>query len=357
MDRVDGLVAAASAVGIAAIRHQRAFAGARAAARVVRMWRRAGAADEREADGTRRRAPCAAGATRASASACWAPRARSARSTLDLIGRNPRPVRGRGADGQQQRRGAGRAGHAASGARSPCVADESGYGELKERLAGTGIEAAAGAAALIEAAVRPADCVMAGIIGAAGLRPTLAAVAQGRRVALANKECLVSAGEIFMEAVRSAGTELVPVDSEHSAVFQAIAGAGPGRHRAHRADGLGRAVPHLEPGAAGARHAGAGARASQLVDGAQDHHQLGDPDEQGPGADRGLSPVSRASRPSSRWSCIRNRSSMRWSAIATARCWRSWRAPTCARRLPLSLAWPARMAAPTKRIDLVELGT
>ena len=75
--------------------------------------------------------------------------------------------------------------------------------------------------------MRPADCVMAGIIGAAGLRPTLAAVAQGRRVALANKECLVSAGEIFMEAVREAGTELVPVDSEHSAAFQAIAGADP----------------------------------------------------------------------------------------------------------------------------------
>ena len=68
---------------------------------------------------------------------------------------------------------------------------------------------------------------MAGIIGAAGLRPTFAAVSQGRRVALANKECLVSAGEIFMGAVREAGTELVPVDSEHSAVFQAIAGADP----------------------------------------------------------------------------------------------------------------------------------
>jgi 1-deoxy-D-xylulose-5-phosphate reductoisomerase len=82
-------------------------------------------------------------------------------------------------------------------------------------------------AGLIEAAKRPADCVMAGIMGAAGLRPTLAAVSQGRRVALANKECLVSAGEIFMEAVRRAGTELIPVDSEHSAAFQAIAGSAP----------------------------------------------------------------------------------------------------------------------------------
>jgi 1-deoxy-D-xylulose-5-phosphate reductoisomerase len=68
---------------------------------------------------------------------------------------------------------------------------------------------------------------MAGISGAAGLRPTLAAVAQGRRVALANKECLVCAGVMFMEAVSKNGTELVPVDSEHSAVFQALAGAKP----------------------------------------------------------------------------------------------------------------------------------
>ena len=107
------------------------------------------------------------------------------------------------------------------------VADESRYGALKERLAGSGIEVAAGATGLLAAALRPADYVMAGIIGAAGLRPTLAAVSQGRRVALANKECLVLAGEIFMKAVRQAGTELVPVDSEHSAVFQSIAGADP----------------------------------------------------------------------------------------------------------------------------------
>jgi 1-deoxy-D-xylulose-5-phosphate reductoisomerase len=105
------------------------------------------------------------------------------------------------------------------------VADENSFKELRDKLAGSGIEVAAGAMALIDAARRPADCVMAAISGAAGLRPTLAAVSQGRRVALANKECLVCAGEIFMEAVRSAGAELVPVDSEHSAAFQAIAGS------------------------------------------------------------------------------------------------------------------------------------
>jgi 1-deoxy-D-xylulose-5-phosphate reductoisomerase len=107
------------------------------------------------------------------------------------------------------------------------VADDGSYRELKELLAGTEVEVAAGASGLIEAATREADCVMAGISGAAGLRPTLAAVAQGRRVGLANKECLVCAGEIFMAAVAESGTELLPVDSEHSAVFQALAGADP----------------------------------------------------------------------------------------------------------------------------------
>jgi 1-deoxy-D-xylulose-5-phosphate reductoisomerase len=107
------------------------------------------------------------------------------------------------------------------------IGDERLRGELDQRLAGSGIESAAGAEALVEAAVRPADCVMAAIVGAAGLKPTFAAARQGRRLALANKECLVSAGEVFMQTVHDAGTDLVPVDSEHSAAFQAIAGADP----------------------------------------------------------------------------------------------------------------------------------
>ena len=147
-------------------------------------------------------------------------------STLDLIGRNPHlfEVVALTAHSNVEALAELALRHRASLA---VVADDTCYGALKERLSGSGIEVAAGAAALVAAAVRPADCVMAGIIGAAGLRPTLAAVSQGRRVALANKECLVLAGEIFMKAVRQAGTELVPVDSEHSAVFQSIAGADP----------------------------------------------------------------------------------------------------------------------------------
>jgi 1-deoxy-D-xylulose-5-phosphate reductoisomerase len=94
-------------------------------------------------------------------------------------------------------------------------------------LAGTGIEAAAGPAALIEAAGRPADCVLAAIMGIAGLEPTLAAVAQGRRVALANKECLVAAGDLFMASAKAHGADVLPVDSEHSGVHQALVGAAP----------------------------------------------------------------------------------------------------------------------------------
>ncbi len=100
------------------------------------------------------------------------------------------------------------------------IADPDAYEALKEGLADTGVAAAAGPGALIEAAERPADLIMAAIVGAAGLKPTLAAVAQSSVVALANKECLVCAGSIFMDAVRAHGTTLLPVDSEHSAIFQ-----------------------------------------------------------------------------------------------------------------------------------------
>ena len=100
------------------------------------------------------------------------------------------------------------------------VADPDSYDELKEALAGTGIEAAAGAAAVIKAASRPADLVMLAIVGAAGFEPTLAAARQGAIVALANKETLVCAGELVMATIEQYGATLLPVDSEHSAIFQ-----------------------------------------------------------------------------------------------------------------------------------------
>ncbi len=110
----------------------------------------------------------------------------------------------------------------ACGASLAVTADEACYGALKEALSGTGIEVAAGREALIEAASRDADWVMAAIVGTAGLGPTLAAAKRGADIALANKECLVSAGELFVKAVAEGGGRLIPVDSEHSAIFQSL---------------------------------------------------------------------------------------------------------------------------------------
>ena len=100
------------------------------------------------------------------------------------------------------------------------VADERLGDELKAALAGTGIECGAGDAAVVDAASRDADWVMAAIVGAAGLKPTLMAAQRGADIALANKECLVCAGEVVMKAIREGGGALLPVDSEHNAIFQ-----------------------------------------------------------------------------------------------------------------------------------------
>ena len=102
------------------------------------------------------------------------------------------------------------------------LADTNQAEALKAALSGTGIEMGFGPDAVIEAARRTADFTMAAIIGSAGLKPTLAAVEQGNHVGLANKECLVCAGETFMKAVRSSGAVLLPVDSEHNAIFQVL---------------------------------------------------------------------------------------------------------------------------------------
>jgi len=100
------------------------------------------------------------------------------------------------------------------------VADDRQYAELKQALAGTGVRVAAGKEALKEAAALPSDWVMAGIVGAAGLAPTLEAVRRGAVVALANKECLVCAGDLMLREVARYGATLLPVDSEHNAIFQ-----------------------------------------------------------------------------------------------------------------------------------------
>ena len=110
------------------------------------------------------------------------------------------------------------------GAEIAVVADESCLADLREALAGSGIEAAAGRTALCEAAARPVDLTGAAIVGCAGLGPTMAAIEQGGTIALANKEALVSAGEVMTAAVSRHGATLLPVDSEHNAIFQCLQG-------------------------------------------------------------------------------------------------------------------------------------
>jgi 1-deoxy-D-xylulose-5-phosphate reductoisomerase len=105
-------------------------------------------------------------------------------------------------------------------ASSAILADETCYPELRDRLSGSGIQTGAGEAAVLEAVDRDTDIVVGAIVGAAGLKPTMAAIRAGRRIALANKECLVCAGDLFMKKIRATGAELLPVDSEHNAVFQ-----------------------------------------------------------------------------------------------------------------------------------------
>ncbi|MGB6349419.1 MAG: 1-deoxy-D-xylulose-5-phosphate reductoisomerase [Pseudolabrys sp.] len=149
-------------------------------------------------------------------------------STLDLIKRAPEGYRVESISARSNAAALGKIAREV-GAKHAVVADHAAYRELKDALSGSRIEAAAGEDALVEAAQRPADWVMAAISGSAGLKPTLAAIERGATVALANKECLVCAGSLFMRRASSTGATVLPVDSEHNAVFQAL-GAG------HRAD-------------------------------------------------------------------------------------------------------------------------
>ncbi|MEA3081267.1 MAG: 1-deoxy-D-xylulose-5-phosphate reductoisomerase [Sphingomonadales bacterium] len=142
-----------------------------------------------------------------------------------------------------------------TGARFAVVADESRYTDLAELLVGTGCRAAAGEDALIEAAAGDADLVIAAIVGCAGLRPVMGAVEAGKTVALANKEALVTAGALMTDSARLSGATLLPVDSEHNAIFQCLAGsrsedvsrliltASGGPFRAASAETIGAATP------------------------------------------------------------------------------------------------------------------
>ncbi|MGF6230959.1 1-deoxy-D-xylulose-5-phosphate reductoisomerase [Inquilinus ginsengisoli] len=142
-------------------------------------------------------------------------------STVDLIGRSPERFT---VEAVTANKDAERLAAIARqlGARYAAVADEAAYPALKAALSGSGIEAAGGAGAVVAAAALPAEWVMGAIVGAAGLQPILTAIRRGAMVAFANKECLVCAGELMMAEVRRHGATLLPVDSEHNAIFQVL---------------------------------------------------------------------------------------------------------------------------------------
>ena len=102
------------------------------------------------------------------------------------------------------------------------ISDSQRLRELKEALSGSSVEVVSGVRSIIEVAERSADIVVSAIVGSAGLRPTLSAIRQGKIVALANKECLVCAGDVVMDEVQKSKTVLLPIDSEHNAIFQIL---------------------------------------------------------------------------------------------------------------------------------------
>ena len=275
-------------------------------------------------------------------------------STLDLIGRNPEAYEvvsltggcnvSRLADLAILHR-----------AELAVIADERRYGDLQTALAGTTIETGAGEAALIEAASRPADWVMAAIVGAAGLKPTLAAVRQGTATALATKECLVTAGPLFMQEVARARTTLLPVDSEHSAALQVMANtkhdliesvcltASGGPFRTWSLAQMAEATP-----AQALNHPNWSMGPKVTIDSAtlmnkgleliEAHHLFGLP----PGK------LDVLIHPQSIVHCLVMLAD--GSVLAQMSC------PDMRTPIAYSLSWPERMHAPTKRLDLAALG-
>jgi 1-deoxy-D-xylulose-5-phosphate reductoisomerase len=276
-------------------------------------------------------------------------------STLDLIGRDPSAYQVVALTGGQN---AARLAELAilHRAELAVIADPDGYAALRAALAGTNIEIGAGEEALLEAASRPADWVMAAIVGAAGLKPTLEAVRQGSLTALANKECLVSAGDIFMAEVARAKATLLPVDSEHSAAMQVMAGARPehiervcltasgGPFRCWSLDQMRAARPEQA-----LNHPNWSMGPKVTIDSAtlmnkglellEAHHLFSLP----------ATKLDVLIHPQSIVHCLVHLSD--GSVLAQMSC------PDMRTPIAYSLAWPERMHAPTKRLDLAELGT
>jgi 1-deoxy-D-xylulose-5-phosphate reductoisomerase len=275
-------------------------------------------------------------------------------STLDLIGREPSAYRVVALTGGQN---VARLAELAvlHRAELAVIADPESYTALRAALAGTGIEVGAGEEALLEAASRRADWVMAAIVGAAGLKPTLQAVRQGTLTALANKECLVSAGDIFMAEVARAKATLLPVDSEHSAAMQVMTGARPeriervcltasgGPFRTWSLDQMRAARPEQA-----LNHPNWSMGPKVTIDSAtlmnkglellEAHHLFALASDK----------LNVLIHPQSIVHCLVHLSD--GSVLAQMAC------PDMRTPIAYSLAWPERMHAPTKRLDLVSLG-
>jgi 1-deoxy-D-xylulose-5-phosphate reductoisomerase len=275
-------------------------------------------------------------------------------STLDLIGRDPEAYEVVALTGCKN---ATRLAELAiqHRAKLAVVADPDCYKDLMIALSGSGIEAAAGQKALLEAASRPADWVMAAIVGAAGLKPTLRAVRQGTATALANKECLVSAGHIFMAEVARHGTTLLPVDSEHSAALQAMTGtdlariervcltASGGPFRTWTLEQMADAGPEQA-----LKHPNWSMGAKVTIDSAtlmnkglellEAHHLFALPPEK----------LDVLVHPQSIVHCLVQMSD--GAVLAQLSC------PDMRTPIAYSLAWPERMHVPNERLDLAEIG-
>ena len=277
------------------------------------------------------------------------------KSTLDLVARNPDAFEIVALTAQNSVADLAKQA-IRSCARLAVIGNADHYEELKNLLSGTGIEAAAGPDAVVAAAAEPADCVMAAIVGAAGIAPTFAAARCGRRVALANKECLVSAGEVFMDALDRAGTELIPVDSEHSAAFQVLAGTAPesvetivltasgGPFRTWDAERISRATPEEA-----VRHPNWSMGAKISVDSATMMNkglELIEAYHLFPVEARQLGVIV---HPQSIIHCLVGYTD---GSVIAQLSFPDMRTP-----IALALTWPARMATPTERLDLLKLGT
>ncbi len=277
------------------------------------------------------------------------------KNTLDLVARNPDAFEIVALTAQNSVADLAKAA-IATRAKLAVIGEAAHYAELKQLLAGTGIKIAAGQAAVVAAAAEPADCVMAAIVGAAGIEPTFEAARQGRRLALANKECLVSAGEVFMSALARAGTELIPVDSEHSAALQAMSGAEPesierivltasgGPFRTWDAKRIATATPEQA-----VRHPNWSMGAKISVDSATMMNKGLELIEAYHLFPVGAEQLGVVVHPQSVVHCLVSFTD--GSVIAQLS------SPDMRTPIALALTWPRRMTTPTARLDLVGLGT